>query len=315
MAYLLEDETRIIRGTGGTVCRVQWFADPDPFKPWEGDGAVPLISTGGRRGLDTDPARGFDLLNPLPYLSDSKIAAGLPKLAEDFRPYGMWNPQSLYSDAKSFDQFVREEFCENYGFTLREGRREFLADILGSGEDSQTFLEFVAALWQLAGVPAKVKESRGYCQGDWAALLIVAHPEAVKAWGFEQKDGRPNWRRYRKNCPNDLDRAAETWGAWAWGGGVVGYKVQEIDAEDVPDLEDDENGPDGVTVDSCWGFYPDKGQDAFDLDDSHAYAIERATEAALDHVGTRDDEKATAWAAAMYAARPDLAPVELGGLA
>lgn len=311
MPYMIEDETRIIRGAGGTVCRVQWFKDENPLEPWDDCGAVPLVAYRGRGGLDLDPAKGFDLLDPLAYLTDSKIAANLSRIVDEFGALYIGG-RPLYTDAPSFDSFVRAEYPD---LTLREARREWLAEYLGDGEESQRRLEQIAALWQLAGVPVLVKESRGYCQGDWAALLIVAHPEAVKAWGFTTRDGRPNWRRYLATCPDDLTRAAELWGAWAWGGGVVGYVVQEIDSDDLPDLEDDENGPEGVTVDSCWGFYPDKGQDAFNLSESHSYAVAEAEAAALAHIADRDAERAEEWAAAIYEARPDLAPFELGGLA
>lgn len=322
--HLIEDETRIFRGTGGTVCRVQWFKDPDPFEPWDDCGAVPLVSSGGRGGLDKRPAKGFDLLDPLAHLSDSRIAAKRAEIVEAInahheatrRAFGghyAGNARVRFADAAAWDAECAEFLPD---LTRREARREFLALYLSEEiDDASRDLEFVAALWQLAGVPALVTESRGYSQGDFAALLIVAHPEAVKAWGFATRDGRPNWRRYRATCPDDLTRAAELWGAWAWGGGVVGYEVQEIDAEDAPDLDEDPNGPTGEHVDSCWGFYPDKGSDAFNLDDSHAYAVGEAEAAALAHIAERDAERAEDIAAAMYDARPDLAPAELGGLA
>lgn len=312
--YLLDDETQILRAPGGAVVRTQWFKDEDPTPPWDDCGAVPVALYRYQDTLDLEGTRGFDLLDPLAYLSDSKIKANLHKIAGDFAPFGMWNPNGLYSNAQTFDAFVTEEYCERDGFTLRNGRREFLRDILRDASRNRDFLEFVASLWTIAGVPASVITSCGYCQGDVVEILAVAHPEAVAEWGFTRKDGKPNFAKYRKTCPNDLTKAADSVGAWLWGG-VVGYVIEQIDADDAEDIDEDPNGPEGKHLGSCWGFYPDNGPDAFDLKESHAYALDEAENEARDHLDSLANENAETVAAEIAASRPDLCPVSVGALA
>jgi len=159
-------------------------------------------------------------------------------------------------------------------------------------------------------VPAEVSTSTGYSQGDWAAVLTVAHPEAVKAFGFA------TMRAYRKACPNDHKAAIDAWDAYTWGG-VIGYEVARIDpdewagaligADPFPSelnaLQDCED------VDSCWGFYPEHDQDYFPLDRNHAYAIGQAEEAAKADAESRailDAAAAELDAAAMIEARADM---------
>ena len=236
----------------------------------------------GRGHINTDPARGFDLFNPWPYLADAKIKANLAALVAMFPAFG------LYSDPATFDSYVRTEIAKPQGVTLRDARREWFTESLSDQylSDNER-MKAAAALWEMAGVPVLLTESTGYSQGDWAALLIVAHPEAVKAFGFK------TMAAYRKACPNDLTAAADLWGAYTWGG-VVGYVVKD---------------PKGRNVDSCWGFYPEGGQHYFPLETSHAYAIGEAEAAAEWDAKKVAAKKAERMAESIMAARPDLAPV------
>lgn len=294
---LLPDETRLHRTAAGHLYRIQFYLDESPTPPWDDCGAVPLIWYSFGR-FEKKAARGFDLLNPLPYLSDRKITANretLPKLAE-------------YDSVAALDREARAYYPDS---PITEARREMLQDDwLKDGEQSESRLEAIAALWRLAGVPAQVIQSRGYCQGDWAALLVVAHPEAVKGFGFK------TMREYRKACPNDLQAAADSWGAWCWGG-VVGYEVCRIDPEEWQTVSDDDDKPDSrilndlgdlVEVGSCWGFYPEGGQDYFPLETAHAYALSQAIEDAESDSADLVGVESAAFVAEMIEARPDLAP-------
>lgn len=303
--YLIEDKTRLYQAHGQKV-RIQFYCDLDPLKPWDDDGAVPLVAYGGRRcGLHTEPARGYDLLHPWRHLSDSQIKRHLSEIVAACPAIG-WRGVELYRDPATFDSFVREEYP---GLTLREARREWLENYFGDAELSQSRLEVLAELWNLAGVPAAVKETRGYSQGDWAALLIVAHPDAVKSWGFH------SIAAYRKACPNDLDGAANTYGAFAWGD-VVGYVAEVIDSDE---WEAEGLDPETVTAselnalrgcgesDSCWGFYPED-RDAWPFEKMYAYAIGEAESAAEGLAAEAAKRAAEEFAAEMVEARPDLAP-------
>lgn len=317
MSYLITDETRLHTAPGGDRYRIQFLQSDFDGGPWtDNDGATPMVAYGGRDGMHTEPAKGHDLLNPLAFLTDSQIKRNLAALVE-VMPARIWNGPTLYTDAATFDSFVRNEYPD---LTLREARREWLAEYLGDGEESQSRLEVIATLWGFANVPAVVKETRGYSQGDWAAMLIVAHPDAVREWGFTStRKGREfiDWARYKRTCPDDLETAARNYGAWRWGG-VVGYSVEWINpTEYESELLDIEGTPspselnalqDCEPVDSCWGFYPDHDSDYFPLERNHAYAISQAIESADSDGAERAARRADSFVVEMLEARPDLAP-------
>lgn len=282
----------------GDRYRIAFWPDDSPYPPWEDEGAVPVMALDmnyRRSGYMRDGDRGYNLDRPLDYLSDSKIAANLPQIVGAFPAVGPGG-RDLYHDPATFDSFVRDEY-RGLGMTLREARREWLAEYLRDGEVSGERLRLLATLWQLAGVPAEVMTVSGYAQGDVADVLAVAHPEAVTAWGFERHDGRPDWRRYRKTCPNDLRQAAVSWAAWAWGDVLV-YTVEHVGLDGEADPE---------PVDSCWGFYPE-GNSAFPFESAYGYAIEQATGEADADARRRAEIRAADYAAEMIEARPDLAP-------
>jgi hypothetical protein len=290
---LLTDETRLHIAPTGHKYRIQFHLDSDCGTPWEYEGSLPMIWLSDR-SFDNRGSRGFDLLNPLPFLSDRKIRANLEKLAK----------LAEYDGAAELDRDARRYYHDS---PIAEGRRLSLSDTwLGDGEKSERRLREIAELWQLAGIPAQVIISRGYSQGDWAALLIVAHPEAVKAFGFK------TMAAYKKACPDDLESAANTWGAWCWGG-VVGYVVERIDPDEYEDGDDLNQLRNCENVDSCWGFYPEHDQVYFPLEKNHAYALGQAIEAAdndaaklaKQEAAARDLES-TVDAAAMIEARPDM---------
>ncbi len=303
MSDLIEDETRL-HVAGAYRYRIQFHVDSDASPPWEDDGALPMITTGGRTGFDERGARGFDLANPFPHLKDRALKVNLNEIAQLIG----------YSGAAALDQDARDYYPDS---PIAEARRHIIADSRSDMSDTQDGLETLARVWNMAGVPAEVSESRGYCQGDWAAILTVAHPDAVKAFGFA------TMRAYRKACPDDHKSAVISWGAYTWGG-VIGYTVERIDpaewaeaveANDGEDLTGDELNAltECEDVDSCWGFYPEHDSDYFPLDRNHAYAISQAIEAADSDAAEQAERDALARTAeaeadafCMMECRPDL---------
>lgn len=308
---LITDETRLHVAPTGHRYRIQFHLDDDPRKPWEDDGAVPILwVSDSRDGLRDDGDRGYNLKNPLLHLSDRAIRANLDEIAT----------LCGYSGKTAFDADCRAYYP---GIRIAEARRHLLDECHPEwGGAGQSGLEALARFWTMAGVPAYVGISRGYSQGDWAAVLAVAHPDAVKAWGFK------TMREYRKACPDDLKNAVAMWGAWCWGG-VLGYVVSRIDpdewAEWVEDNGEDPSGEDlnsftECEVDSCWGFYPENDSDYFPLEVNHAYTLGEAIAAAdADAVKWAEEDAQRAKlqaeadaamaeieAVAMMEARPDL---------
>ena len=304
MSDLIADETRLYT-VGAYRYRIQFFHDYDASAPWEdSDGNLPLIWVNGRDGFRTEAACGYDLTNPFPFLKDRAIRANLDEIASLIG----------YASAAGFDQDAR---LYNPGTPIAVARREMLAERLCDIPATESGLHKLASLWNFAGVPAEVTTSRGYSQGDWAAILTVAHPEAVNSFGFK------TMREYRKACPEDHKSAVIGWGAWAWGG-VIGYSVERIDSDEyaaaLAEYEVEELDAGQLNdldlcedVDSCWGFYPEHEHDYFPLDRNHAYAIGQAQAAAdwdaekravLDAAAR--DLQASADAFAMIEARPDM---------
>ncbi|MZR12689.1 hypothetical protein GQE99_06600 [Maritimibacter sp. DP07] len=301
---VIDSETRLFIGTKtGDAYRIQFHHDNDRESPWEAwDGMTPCVWTSGRGG-NADWSQGCDILEPIAYMSDDFITRNRRAIVDILGGAVMgFLGVKIWDDFDGFEAHIRE-IAEDYGMTRAEARRDHLTEICDfrAASMNRGEMETCAALWMLAGVPALATQSRGYCQGDHVDLLFVAHPDAVRAWGFEGKRDRDATARYLKAhvCDSDADIAAhleretDTFGAWCWGG-VVGYVVERIDpaeielaleANDAATLAD--LSPDELDaleychdVDSCWGFYPEGTQHSFPFESAHAHAIEEALNAA-----------------------------------
>ncbi len=140
------------------------------------------------------------------------------------------------------------------GERMADFRRDYFESALGEmrpsryGGSGADYLSALAKLWEIAGVVALDSCSRGYSQGDYADVLAVALP----AWA--DKVGAP-----RESHARQLESAVKLYGAWAWGD-VYGYVIE---------------GPDGETLDSCWGYY------GSDHDES---GLAEAAESAADYI-------------------------------
>lgn len=138
------------------------------------------------------------------------------------------------------------------GERIADARRDYFESALAgwpicalSGSD---YLAALAKLWAMQGVEALDSCSSGYSQGDYADVLAVAIPSWAK------KVGAP-----RDTHKRQLEAAVKLYGAWAWGD-VYGYVI---------------DGPDGETLDSCWGYY------GSDHDES---GLAEAAESAAQHI-------------------------------
>lgn len=169
-------------------------------------------------------------LNPLSALSDSKLRRHLRAAAKavDLCP-------------AELDRNAREA-QRDYGGGLTEHKREAIAEALSDMGDSDR-LEACAALWAIAGREALCTSSRGYSQGDYCELLLVASEQ------WEKKTGAP-----RDSHARQLEAAAKLYGYWAWGE-CYGYVIKAPDGSDLD-----------VMGDSCWGFYG-SNHDESGLDD------------------------------------------------
>lgn len=108
--------------------------------------------------------------------------------------------------------------------------------------DSQK-MDIMVALLKMCEIKALSTTVTGYCQGDWADVLVIAAPEAIEKFGCTEVSDA------------DLQATADLYGSWAWGD-VYGYIV-EREVPD-PDPEADEYRErewEEIEDGSCWGFY------------------------------------------------------------
>lgn len=159
------------------------------------------------------------------------------------------------------------KYCSNPGL-LRDAFDQALAD-----RSMRDTLDILEKLYLMAGWPAFSMTVRGYSQGDWAEVLVVATLAAVERFGVDIEHFRMQAKAdiEIKNHVTDMDEwifnksselmlkgTAELYGHWAFGN-VYGYVVEKCVGMVPPDdFEDDPQyfEPEWEeTGDSCWGFY------------------------------------------------------------
>lgn len=203
--------------------------DDSPESPWEAwDGQPPLIVYYDR-SLDEKG----DVPNPLADMSDSFIARNWRALC------------------KIFDQSpdAAKERKSDYGyFKIADAKRELLDEWLDDIKPSRysghvgDYMTALGELCELRGWPSLSTSSRGYCQGDYAELLLIFSPAYAKEIGAAW----PRSAKAKAEARKHLESDAKLWGAWAWGD-VYGFVIEPSDDSELP----------GGCLDSCFGFYGD----------------------------------------------------------
>ena len=214
-----------------------------------------------------------------------------PWYADD--PLARFTPEQLVHDQKAIakvlgaeDYDVRYHMPEgNDAWTETEDRpipkwltdvdilRDWFDDAWEGVSDSDK-LDKCAELYALLGIPHLNTCSRGYSQGDYAELLIVATPEAQKA--LREQPADMDAETWAKALSDDLTSQKELYGAWAWGD-VYGYVIETCVNADEPaacancantlndgsdvcdqcggDFEAPEPEYEEIPDGSCWGYY------------------------------------------------------------
>lgn len=101
-------------------------------------------------------------------------------------------------------------------------------------EISRTNLENLSKVCDLLKIPNLYYGSRGYCQGDYADVLIVCTDKFYETTGAKKSP---------KANEKTLNAAKSLFDAWAWGD-VYGFIIEEVDEDGKWDH-----------IDSCGGFY------------------------------------------------------------
>jgi hypothetical protein len=241
--------------------------DLSPENPWEAWHAqTPVIYTGGSDGLTVHDS-GDDLLSFFSHVSPAWVSRHWRKLAA-----------ILDETEEDADRMAREyaaDVSTDMGDARLEVYRESWDSYVRYSGYTVRVLEKLESLYKLAGWPVLRKTVCGYSQSDWADVLLVATPAHAARCGYDF--AAPGF-----DMAESLKGDAELLRSWMFGD-VYGYTVE---------------GPDGETVDSCWGFYGCY----FDGDPAGGgYVLEQAAEAV--EQGAKDwHEKAAAQEAEARAA-------------
>lgn len=229
---------------------IEIYPDDWPENPFEAWDCEPPIAVHYDRDISCYATKYGDPLRP-PELTREQVKANTRQICD------MLGAGSLLEAADRLNELYSFSAVEQINYVLR--RR------LGELNNSDR-LEALAELWNMAGIPAIVRVSRGYCQGDYAEVLAVATPEFQKACGND-----PDYWNGPDGIKN-LEASIKLYGYWAWGD-VYGYVVRT---------------PDGERDDSCWGYYG-KSDDEYMLSEARShidYVVEKARKARIEQLKT-----------------------------
>jgi len=250
--------------------RVKIVRDVLAVNPWEaGDSEPPLaVASYGYGGSPNvtfyDSAGGAGLLDPFArFSSDALLRRHMQAIA-----------RALDIDPADVDCEARQQM-RDYGGNITDIKRDIFIDVFHGMRAGDQF-DAAAALYALLGIEALSTCSRGYSQGDYVDLLLVATPE------WAAKVGAP-----RDSHACQLKHAAELYGAWAWGD-VYGYVIEDSDGEH---------------VDSCFGFYTSDPTGA-------GFEESGMAEYAMPSLKSAIRERFERQAREIEAARPDMYSVE-----
>lgn len=204
--------------------------DDSPESPWDAwDGQPPLIVYYDR-SLDEKG----DVPNPLADMSDSFIARNWRALCKIF-----YQSPDAAKERKSDYEYER----------IADAKRELLDEWLDEIKPSRysghagDYMTALGELCELRGWPSLSTSSHGYCQRDYAELLLIFSPAYAKEIGAKW----PRTKAAKAEARERLKSDAKLWGAWAWGD-VYGFVIESLDSD---------GDPDGDCLDSCFGFYGD----------------------------------------------------------
>lgn len=212
--------------------RIRAVQDDSPINPFEDhDGHLPMLYQYG--GDRSDNLRGdYECPRDLPGMAISRPFDGLGDelvvhLQHNFAKV-LGSTVYALLECYGTDEPVKHATVD-YADVLRDVFRSSLGDNYASER-----LDKLAELHELLGATVLRHESRGYCQGDWASLLLVAKPEQIAHLGIS-------------DAAAALEAQAELYDAWAWGD-CYGYVIEApaaVDEDgDVTEWEEIEHGSD-----------------------------------------------------------------------
>lgn len=234
--------------------RIDIELDTDAVNPWKDqDGLAPILvcpSDSGRRGvyqygneLDADE---------VPDFTRDEIKANQSAILE-------------LTGRKTIRDLLREYPFREMAFVdcVNEGIREVVDNL-----NNADALEATAKIYNLKGIPAVCESVRGYSQGDYAEVLIVATSKFQKLCG----NAAGYWQS--EQGLQDLRNQIQLYGDWAFGN-VYTYTINDPDT--------------GEMIDSCGGFYGDYDADGNALSEARQqidFRVEQDRKSRIEQVKT-----------------------------
>lgn len=244
--------------------RIRAIQDTDAQNPFEDmDGnwpiSVRLPDRHGREFADYDSkVPGHSVRNPVARFSVPQIVHWQVHIAKLF---GSTVKEVL-------DEHFNNEDNTNYCLDGDMLHDAFVAEL--DQVRSSDLFDIIVELYKLLDIPAYATQVTGHCQGDWAEVLVVATPEAQKAFGCPAEGAERTPEEWAK----DLEATAQLYADWAFGN-AFGYVIEapveapaacvqcdctDNDGSDIcPDCGGDivDVGPEWEEIDdgSCWGFF------------------------------------------------------------
>lgn len=149
-------------------------------------------------------------------------------------------------ESPAFDHMPADYLAKDMADAWRESRRDgwsrtdFLWDYFGNrlpdDVSARDILPTMESLLNISGVPCYRGASSGFCQGDWADILVIG----------ESGDSE-----------SMLESCADTWGDWAWGNCYYGV-IDELEESCCGFYGDpDESGLESWAIDTIDSAYRD----------------------------------------------------------
>lgn len=248
---------------GLRICAVHDAHPENPFAML--DGHWPMVTYHDRSFTDYDTRPGAGLFRPFERFTPELLVHLQKHIAKELSYDGVEGVRNILDAYVSHDLDETPNYCFDADLLLTAFEQAF------DDVSNQTKFNVCEELYRLLGIPCLNTTSRGYSQGDYTEILIVATPEAQAAIRPQPAD--MDDATWAKTLDEDMNAQADLYGAWAWGD-VYGFTVEkrvrlpDEDADDEAEWEEVEDG-------SCWGFYGDdfakSGLDEAAIDAAEAY--------------------------------------------
>lgn len=208
----------------------------NPFEAW--DYNWPIAVYYDRSLTDYEKTKGVSIRDPLSRFNDALLVMSQKHIEQALNA----DRSDLINHLPDPDgRWVEDESADPPKWiTDARALRSWFEDAIGNTY-ARELLDTYEGLYKILGIPCYKTTSTGYCQGDWAEVLVVATPEAQEEFGCKEV------------TEADLEATADLYGYWAWGD-VYGYIIEKPIFDEDGDIEDWEDACDN---NSCWGYYGD----------------------------------------------------------